>query len=114
MVDAWAGTPPEAPAITQPPSGPIYTQRNFGRRGSMTKRVPTSRLQVLKANKRKLWEELQTTHETRYISGLAKELRETVREIEEIEGTETSDEISDILAERDADGKAGAVRQNHT
>lgn len=45
------------------------------------------------------------------VAQLAKQYRETVREIEEIEGMAVSDdEIGDILAERDAAGKPGAVR----
>ena len=47
----------------------------------------------------------------RDLSSLAKQYRETIREIEEIEGMAVSDdEIGDILAARDAAGKPGAVR----
>ena len=46
---------------------------------------------------------------------LAKQYRETVREIEEIEGAANSeDEICEILGERAADGKSGAVRKSRT
>ena len=46
---------------------------------------------------------------------LAKQYRETVREIEEIEGAANSeDEIGEILGERAADGKSGAVRKSRT
>ena len=49
----------------------------------------------------------------RDLSQLAKQYRETLMEIEEIEGAEPSgDEISEILADRAADGKSGAVRKN--
>lgn len=42
---------------------------------------------------------------------LAKQYRETIREIEEIEGAaDNGDEVSEILAERQNDGKPGAVR----
>ena len=42
---------------------------------------------------------------------LAKQYRETIREIEEIEGAaDNGDEVSEILAERQSDGKPGAVR----
>ena len=38
---------------------------------------------------------------------------ETIREIEEIEGANNhGDEVSDILGERAADGKPGAVRKD--
>ena len=44
---------------------------------------------------------------------LAKQYRETIREIEEIEGANNhGDEVSDILGERAADGKPGAVRKD--
>ena len=44
---------------------------------------------------------------------LAKQYRETVREIEEIEGAESNgDEIGEILSIRQAAGKPGAVRKN--
>lgn len=46
---------------------------------------------------------------------LAKQYRETIREIEEIEGAaDNGDEVSEILAERQSDGKPGAVRKNRT
>jgi hypothetical protein len=42
---------------------------------------------------------------------MAKQYRETLKEIEEIEETEDNDDdIAELLAQRDADGKAGAVR----
>ena len=42
---------------------------------------------------------------------LSKQYRETIREIEEIEGVENNnDEIGDILSERKADGKSNSVR----
>ncbi|MBQ2597310.1 MAG: hypothetical protein II581_05345 [Oscillospiraceae bacterium] len=49
------------------------------------------------------------------LPALARQYRETIREIEEIEGTgNNDDEISEILAERAADGKSGAVRKNRS
>ena len=45
------------------------------------------------------------------LASLARQYRETLREIEEIEGADDNDDdIGRILAQRDADGKAGAVR----
>lgn len=42
---------------------------------------------------------------------LAKQYRETIKEIEEIRGAvDDDDEISQILSERATDGKSGAVR----
>jgi len=47
----------------------------------------------------------------RSLPALARQYRETIREIEEIEGaSDNGDEIADILAQRDSAGKAGAVR----
>lgn len=47
------------------------------------------------------------------LASLAKQYRETIAEIEELEGTgESDDEIGEILQERAADGKSGAVRKN--
>ena len=51
----------------------------------------------------------------RELPALARQYRETIKEIEEIEGTAgTNDEIGEILAERAADGKPGAVRKGRT
>ena len=45
------------------------------------------------------------------LPAMAKQYRETLKEIEEIEGTQDDDDdIGKILADREADGKAGAVR----
>lgn len=56
-----------------------------------------------------------TEKNIQYAASLAKQYRETIAEIEAIEGTETTDdEISEILQERAADGKPGAVRKNRT
>ena len=47
----------------------------------------------------------------RALPQLTKQYRETIREIEEIEGAnDDGDEIGEILAERESDGKPGAVR----
>lgn len=44
---------------------------------------------------------------------LAKQYRETLREIDEMEGTKgNNDDISDILRKRQINGLPGAVRQN--
>ena len=51
----------------------------------------------------------------RDLAQLSKQYRETLAEIEQIEGAEPSgDEISEILAGRAADGKSGAVRKNRS
>ena len=51
----------------------------------------------------------------RDLAQLSKQYRETLREIEEMEGVaKDNDEIGELLAERAADGKPGAVRKNRT
>lgn len=44
------------------------------------------------------------------IPSLAKQYRETIKEIEEIRGVADDDEIGEILSVRKADGKPDAVR----
>ena len=71
------------------------------------------RLTQLKALLEVLAAEIDDKPGARDLAQLAKQYRETLKEIEEIEGAETTnDEISEILAERAADGKPGAVRKN--
>ena len=49
------------------------------------------------------------------IAAIAKQYRETLKEIEEIEGAANiGDEIADILSAREAAGKPGAVRPNRS
>ena len=49
------------------------------------------------------------------IAAIAKQYRETLREIEEIEGAEQhDDDIADILSRRAAAGKPGAVRPDRS
>lgn len=47
----------------------------------------------------------------RDLAALARQYRETLKEIEEIEGADSNDDdIAAIISEREAAGKAGAVR----
>ena len=51
----------------------------------------------------------------RDLAQLSKQYRETLKEIEEMEGaTKDNDEIGELLAERAADGKPGAVRKDRS
>ena len=51
------------------------------------------------------------TSDARSLAGIAKQYRETIKEIEEIEGGENDgDEIAELLEARETDGKPGAVR----
>lgn len=71
------------------------------------------RLQQLKTLASVLASSIDSCDDARALPALAKQYRETVREIEEIGGAQNSgDEISEILAGRQADGKPGTVRKN--
>lgn len=73
-----------------------------------------SRLEKLKTLEADL-RELMSKSNSRTYAALAKQYRETLKEIEEIEGAgEPDDEIGKILQGREADGKPGAVRKNRT
>ena len=65
-----------------------------------------TRLEQLKQLAKVLAAGIDTCKDCRALPQLTKQYRETIREIEEIEG----DEIGEILAERENDGKPGAVR----
>lgn len=73
-----------------------------------------SRLEKLKMLEEELSIALQTaTIQT--IAAIAKQYRETLKEIEEIEGAQQNDDdIADILSAREAAGKPGAVRPNRS
>ena len=71
-----------------------------------------NRLEKLKDLEATLYAAMDGTS-VRELAAIARQYRETIREIEEIEGTAgDNDEIGEILAERAADGKPGAVRKN--
>lgn len=73
-----------------------------------------SRLKQLKTLAQVLAQNIDDCQDVRALPQLAKQYRDTIREIEEIEGTENNgDEIGEILAQRQTDGKPGAVRKNH-
>ena len=70
-----------------------------------------ARIDKLKELEVKLYDAMETA-DYKTLPGLAKQYRETIKEIEEIEGmSEADDEIGEILAEREADGKPGAIRK---
>lgn len=74
-----------------------------------------TRLQKLKNLAAVLAESIDECESLRILPQLAKQYRETIREIEEIEGAEHhGDEIGAILAQRQADGKPGAVRPDRS
>lgn len=72
-----------------------------------------NRLEQLKQLARVLATNIDDCEDHKNLPQLAKQYRETIREIEEIEGANNhGDEVSDILGERAADGKPGAVRKD--
>ena len=79
----------------------------------MTEFLQQDRLTQLKALLEVLAAEIDEKPGARDLAQLSKQYRETLKEIEEIEGAEPkNDEISEILAERAAAGKSGTVRKN--
>lgn len=71
-----------------------------------------NRLEELKVLARVLAENIDACEDARALPPLAKQYRETIYEIEEIEGKEgNGGEISELLSARQADGKPGAVRK---
>ena len=53
--------------------------------------------------------------DTKSLAQLARQYRETIKEIEEIEGAKPADdEIERIISKRKSEGKSGAVRKNRT
>ena len=72
-------------------------------------------LDQLKTLAEKLATQLDDAVDQQGYAQLAKQYRETIGEIAEIEGYENSDdELSEILDSRKADGKPGAVRKNRS
>ena len=72
-----------------------------------------TRLEKLKRLEEDIYELMQKANSRNY-SSLAKQYRETIKEIEEIEGNVAEDEIADILNSRSADGKSRTVRPNRS
>ena len=70
-----------------------------------------TRLEQLKELLRILADGIDERPGARDLAQLSRQYRETLKEIEEIEGAEQNeDDISEILSERAATGKSGAVR----
>ena len=72
------------------------------------------RLAKLKELEAQLYKQMQKAN-SRSIAAIARQYRETLKDIEEIEGVGgNEDEIASILNERSSNGKAGAVRKNRS
>lgn len=67
-------------------------------------------LQILAA---KLAKAIQKCDDVKTLAGLAKQYRETIRELDELKGAENDDDaIAKVLGFRSDHGKPGAVRKN--
>jgi len=74
-----------------------------------------SRLEQLKELLEILADAIDRKPGARDLAQLSKQYRETIREIEDIEGAgDNDDEIGEILGNRAADGKPGAVRKDRS
>lgn len=72
------------------------------------------RLEKLKALEQRLEEQLEIA-DAKSFAPLAKQYRETLAEIERIEGDgDNGDEIAEILGKRELAGKSGAVRKTRS
>lgn len=73
-----------------------------------------TRLEKLKDLESTLYTAMQEADD-KSLASIAKQYRETIKEIDEIEGTDVNeDEIAQLLTKREADGKPGAVRKDST
>lgn len=74
-----------------------------------------TRLEQLEQLAKVLAAGIDACKDCRALPQLTKQYRETIREIEEIKGADDDgDEISKILAQRESDGKPGAVRKTRS
>lgn len=81
----------------------------------ITECLKENRLIQLKALLVILADEIDQRPGARDLAQLSRQYRETLKEIEEIEGgTDDNDEIAEILSERKLDGKPGAVRKDRS
>lgn len=77
--------------------------------------VDAPRVDQLKELLRILAEQIDSKPGSRDMASLARQYRETLKEIEEIEGGgNNDDEIGILLESREADGKPGAVRPSRS
>lgn len=81
---------------------------------STANKKPT-RLEKLKALAATLAESMDNVEYAKDLPRLAKEYRETIKEIEELNGDEKeTDELGELLSLRASDGKSRTVRKNKT
>ena len=73
-----------------------------------------SRLTQLETLRAIIADEIDARPGARDLAGLAKQYREVLQEIDFLKGGEDDDEIDQLINERAADGKSGAVRKSST
>ena len=120
-MSGWGSTPAVAVSDPTPSSADLHTEKfskdkNMARMKKMsTVTANGNRLEQLENLSKILAAQIdQCTSDTdsaKMIPQLARQYRETIREIEEIRGMEKDDdEIGEILSNRNADGKPNAIR----
>ncbi len=88
----WGGNPKPQQGDNPAVPAPIYTQRNF----QMT------RIEKLKELEATLYAAMQEA-DSKSLASIARQYRETLSEIEDIEGADNEDEISKLLSECDGE-----------
>lgn len=79
----------------------------------MVEIIKETRLKQLESLLEVLAQEIDQKPGARDLAQIAKQYRETLREIEDIKGVSDNDDtIGELLKARKADGKSGAVRKN--
>ena len=98
----------ETPETAEQPAAPV---EETAEAAEETFTVTKSQMEQMEQLAKVLASGIDACEDCRALPQLTKQYRETIREIEEIEGAnDDGDEIGDILAERESDGKPGAVR----
>ena len=101
----------ETPETAEQPAAPVEETAAAEETFTVTK----SQMEQMEQLAKVLAAGIDTCEDCRALPQLTKQYRETIREIEEIEGAkDDTDEIGAILAQREHDGKSGAVRTYRT
>lgn len=80
----------------------------------LSKSKKNDRAAQLEELKYKLAKAIDTCESMRDLAALSRQYRETIKELDEIQGGDTDDEISRIIGFRQAAGRPGAVRENRS
>lgn len=113
--EGGGGTPGTASGEPRSSSADLHTKEILNVKSLKTITAKGNRLDKLKAVATILAIQIDACEDRKELPQLVKQYRETIREIEEIEGmTDDGDEISEILTQREHNGESGAVRKNRT